>query len=258
MTDSVLYRTEGHVAYVTLNRPEALNAVGPAESHALLEAFTAFNEDPALRVAIVTGTGERAFCVGDDLKTLNETSQDDHGEHGVAFGGITRDFACWKPIIAAINGYCVGGGLEIALSCDIRIASDNATFGLTEPRWGLIPGAGGTQRLPRMVPRAVAMEILLTGQRIDAEAALRWGLVTHVVPFAELIAEAERIATQVAECGPLAIETAKRAALQGLEMPLAEGIEFERRLSNQVIESYDAREGIAAFVEKRKPNYERR
>jgi E-phenylitaconyl-CoA hydratase len=244
---------------VTINRPERLNAIDPDTSKGLLDAFTEFKNDDRLRVAIITGAGEKAFCVGDDLKVLKEaTAEGTHGEHEAPFGGITSGFECWKPIIAAINGYCVGGGLEIALSCDIRIAADHATFGLTEPRWSLIPGAGGTQRLPRMVPRAFAMELLLTGGRFDAEKALRWGLVSQVVPLSELMATAESIAGKVAECGPLAIETIKRAVLQGLEMPLVEGLAFEARLSNAIIESEDAREGLAAFAEKRTPGYQRR
>jgi enoyl-CoA hydratase/carnithine racemase len=258
--DTVLYETAGPVARITMNRPERLNAVDPAQSRQILEAFERFKADDSLRVAILTGTG-KAFCVGDDLKEMDSTADEqgvaaDHGD--VAFGGITADFECWKPIIAAVNGYCVGGGLEIALSCDIRIASEAASFGLPEPRWSLIPSAGGTQRLPRMIPRAFAMELLLTGGRVDAATALRWGIVSRVVPPEELLPEAERLAGQVAACGPLALEGIKEIVAKSIQMPVAEAMRWERDIARRALGSHDAREGVRAFVEKRAPNFERR
>ena len=170
-------KRKGHLAYVTINRPERRNAIDPATSHEMKAAFEAFKADDDPWVAILTGAGEQAFSAGADLVAMAAalSGGGDGVPMNVPFGGITRGFECWKPIIAAINGYCLAGGLEIALSCDIRIAAEHATFGLPEPKRAIIPGAGGTQRLPRAVPLAFAMELLLTGDRFDAadRAALR-------------------------------------------------------------------------------------
>lgn len=257
--DAVLYDTDGFLARITLNRPQRLNAIDRATSRAIRAAFERFKQDDSLRVAVLTGAG-KAFCVGDDLKEMDAEGDAgglaaDHGD--VPFGGITSDFECPKPVIAAVNGYCVGGGLEVALCCDIRIASEAASFGLPEPRWSLIPSAGGTQRLPRMIPRAFAMELLLTGARVDAATALQWGIVSRVVPPADLLATAERLAAQVAACGPLALEGIKRVVKGGIEMPVAEAMKWERQVIEPVIASADAREGVRAFVEKRTPEFKR-
>ena len=181
---NILYESSGHLAYVTINRPDRRNAIDPATSHELKAAFEDFKADDNAWVAILTGAGDEAFSAGADLVAMSQPLSG--GGDGVAmrrrpFGGITRGYECWKPIIAAINGYCLAGGLEIALSCDIRIAAEHAQFGLPEPKRAIIPGAGGTQRLPRAVPLAFAMELLLTGDRFDAETALRFGLVSRVV-----------------------------------------------------------------------------
>jgi len=178
--------------------------------------------------------------------------------YDVPFGGITRGFETWKPMIAAINGYCLAGGLELALCCDIRVAAEHATFGLPEPTRAIIPGGGGTQRLPRAIPLTGAMEILLTGGRFDAQTALRWGLVSHVVPLAEVMPKAEEIANAVCECGPLAVRAIKQAAYQGLNMALEEGLALEAKLQTEVFLSEDAREGPLAFSQKRKPQYKGR
>jgi len=174
------------------------------------------------------------------------------------FGGITRGFECWKPIIAAINGYCLAGGLELALSCDVRIAAEHATFGLPEPKRAIIPAAGGTQRLPRMVPMAFAMELLLTGERFDAQTALRFGLVSKVVAADQLTATVEETAAKILECGPLAVRAIKRAAIQGREMSLEDGLRLESQLAGEVFRSEDAREGPTAFAQKRRPEYKGR
>ncbi len=174
---NIIYEKKGRLAYITLNREERRNAIDPATSQELYDAFTDFKEDDELWVAVLTGSGEVAFSAGADLVAMAE-----------AFAGITRDFDCWKPMIAAINGYCLAGGLELALSCDIRIAAEHATFGLPEPKRAIIPAATGTQRLPRAIPLAYAMELLLTGERFDSDWALRAGLVSRVVPAYQLMA----------------------------------------------------------------------
>ena len=254
---NITYETKDHLAYVTLNRPERRNAVDPQTSKELLDAFTAFKEDDNAWVAILTGSGEQAFCAGADLVAMAASfaGKGDAGLLSVPFGGITRGFECWKPMIAAINGYCLAGGLELALSCDIRIAVEHATFGLPEPKRAIIPAAGGTQRLPRAVPLAFAMELLLTGDRFDSETALRFGLVSRVVPADQLMATAEGIAAKILECGPLAVRAIKQAAMEGRQMSLVDGLKLESELAGQVFRSEDAREGPTAFAQKRAPLY---
>jgi enoyl-CoA hydratase/carnithine racemase len=179
----------------------------------------------------------------------------DSGALSVPFAGITRGYECWKPIIAAIHGYCLAGGLELALSCDIRIAAENAQFGLPEPKRAIIPGATGTQRLPRVVPLAFAMELLLTGDRYDAETALRFGLVSRVVPRDRLMATAEELAQTIAANGPLAVRAIKQAALMGRDLPFQEGLALESELAGKIFRTADALEGPTAFAQKRKPEY---
>lgn len=257
---NITYRTEGRLAYVTINRPDRRNAIDPDTSRELLEAFERFKADDDIWVAILTGSGDQAFSAGADLVAMSQAFAGGRSGPGydVAFGGITRGFECWKPIIAAINGYCLAGGLELALSCDIRVAAEHASFGLPEPKRAIIPGATGTQRLPRAVPLAFAMELLLTGNRFDAETALRFGLVSRVVPADKLMATAEEIAAGILECGPLAVRAIKQAALQGREMSFEDGLKLELKLAGQVFQSEDAREGPTAFAQKRKPEYKGR
>jgi E-phenylitaconyl-CoA hydratase len=260
--EKIVYRKEGRIASITINRPERLNAIDPYTSAELLDAFTDFKEDDEVWVAILSGAGDRAFSTGNDLvaTAMRGAGQpsDAPPPRPAPFGGITRDFECFKPIIAAIDGYCLAGGLEIALSCDIRIASQTAQFGLPEPTRAIIPGAGGTQRLPRMIPMAFAMKVLLTGGRIDAETALRAGLVSDVVPADQLMDKARDIADQICECGPLAVRAVKEAVVRGRELPLQEGLQIESDLSRMIYRTEDAREGPLAFAEKRKPNYKGR
>jgi enoyl-CoA hydratase/carnithine racemase len=257
---NILYEKRGHIAYVTINRPDRRNAIDPATSHELKAAFEAFKADDAAWVAILTGAGDQAFSAGADLLAMSQALSG--GGEGVPmnvpFGGITRGYECWKPIIAAINGYCLAGGLEIALSCDVRVAAEHAQFGLPEPRRAIIPAAGGTQRLPRSVPLAFAMELLLTGDRFDAQTALRFGLVSRVVPQAELMATAEAIAGRILECGPLAVRAIKQAVLRGREMSLEDGLRLEGQLAGPIFGTEDAREGPRAFAEKRQPAYKGR
>jgi enoyl-CoA hydratase/carnithine racemase len=209
-------------------------------------------------VSILTGAGERAFSAGADLVEMSKGFAAGGTPIDVPFAGITRGTEILKPMIAAINGYCLAGGLELALCCDIRVAAEHAVFGLPEPTRAIIPGGGGTQRLPRAVPLAFAMELLLTGGRFDAQTALRFGLVTHVVPAAEVMAAAEGIAAKILECGPLAVRAIKQVAYRGLDMTLEEGLSLEAKLYGEVWCSEDAREGPTAFAQKRTPEYKGR
>jgi enoyl-CoA hydratase/carnithine racemase len=255
---NILFETKGRLAYVTINRPDRRNAIDPATSKELKDAFERFKADDDLWVAIVTGAGDDAFSAGADLVAMSQALSGGGGDSGalsVPFAGITRGYECWKPIIAAIHGYCLAGGLELALSCDIRIAAENAQFGLPEPKRAIIPGATGTQRLPRVVPLAFAMELLLTGDRYDAETALRFGLVSRVVPRDRLMATAEELAQTIAANGPLAVRAIKQAALMGRDLPFQEGLALESELAGKIFRTADALEGPTAFAQKRKPEY---
>ena len=258
--NNITTESKGHLAYITINRPERRNAIDPATSRELLEAFTAFKDDGDSWVAILSGAGDQAFSAGADLVAMAQSFSGggDGMRFDAPFAGITRGFECWKPIIAAINGYCLAGGLELALACDIRIAAEHATFGLPEPKRAILPGAGGTQRLPRVTPLAFAMELLLTGDRFDAQTALRFGLVSRVVPADQLMPTVEAVAAKILECGPLAVRAIKEAALRGLEMPLVDGLKLESELVGKIFRSEDAREGPTAFAQKRTPEYKGR
>lgn len=253
------------VLTVTLDRPEARNAINAAMREALIEVWTEFRDSDDARVGILTGSGDKSFCAGADLKEMGDyyraMTPIERRELGVrtpGLGAITRNFDPRKPIIAAINGPCLAGGLELALACDIRIAVERATFGLPEVTRGILPGAGGTQRLPRVLPTGVALEMILSGAPIDSEAALRWGLVSHVVAPADLLKEATRIAQLIAANGPLAVRAARDAAYQGMTLPLNEALSLEQYHAEPLRLSEDAREGIQAFVEKRSPVFKGR
>ena len=252
----ILYEKRNRIAYVTLNRPEAMNAIDPDMSVRLLEIFTDFRDSDDAWVAIFTGTGDRAFCTGADLKAMGAKSSPK--AYGVAFGGITRGFKTWKPIITAVNGYALGGGLELALFSDIRICSENAQFGLPEVRWAIMPNAGDTTRLPRAIPQAIAMKLILTGGRLSAKEALQYGLVSDVVPRDQLIAKAEEIANAILANGPLAVRAVKEAVLRGLDMPVDDALEFSYYLGRFIGTSEDSKEGPKAFAEKRTPNFQAR
>lgn len=252
--DKVLYEVRGQIAYVTYNRPERLNACDK-ETYALLaDTWRRFDADPGTRVAILTGTGDRAFCAGSDIKG------EGFGDPNVPAGNGLFDVIGFlrKPVIAAINGHCNGGGLEQALACDIRVACTEAMFGLGEVRLGVLPGGGGTQRLPRLIPRGRALEMLYTGSRIDAAEALRIGLVDHVVPRAGLMAKAEEIAAAICGSAPLAVEKIRECVVRGMEMPLEQGLKVEKDLFAFLRRTEDAREGAAAFAAKRPPAWQGR
>jgi len=261
VTVAITYEKKGRIAYVTINRPDALNAIDPETNDELAAAFADFRDDPEVWVAILTGSGERAFCSGADLKTLipHYVRLSEEGRLGsVSLGGITRNFDCWKPLIAAVNGYALAGGLELVLACDLRIASENARFGQPEVRWGLIPGAGGTQRLTRALPLAKALELMLTPTQLTADEALKFGLINRVVTGAELMNAATDLANTLIGMGPLAIRRTKQAAMQGLDMTLAQGLDLEMDLFRATLASEDAVEGPKAFAERRKPEYHAR
>ena len=257
----VSYEKDGRIATITINRPEALNAIDPATNDELVATWADFRDDPEVWVGILTGAGERAFCAGADLKELIPSL----GERARAgtldrfnFGGITRGYTTWKPLIAAVNGFALAGGTELALACDIRIAAETARFGQPEVRWAIIPGAGGTQRLPRAIGMSAALEIILTGRQVDAQEALRLGLVHRVVPAADVLAEARRTAAALLVNGPLALRAAKQAVLRGWDRPLDEGLDLELRLFSEMLLTQDAVEGPKAFAEKRPPVFQAR
>ncbi|MFC5337391.1 enoyl-CoA hydratase/isomerase family protein [Leucobacter denitrificans] len=247
---------EGGVAQVTLDRPDALNAIDAETRRELREAYATISSDPAIRVAIITGAGERSFCTGVDLKkTAGVPNNMAVEEFGGQSDHLLSGFPTNKPVICAINGYALGGGLEIALRADIRIASENASFGLPETRIGSIPGSAGTQLLPRVVGVPQALKLILTGDRVSADEALRIGLVQEVVPFSELQTRARELAERIAQNGPLAVAAAKKLVSQALEMPLDAGIAAERYAFGLLRDTEDRAEGRKAFGEKRTPNF---
>jgi len=261
--EKVIYEKRGRIGIVTINRPERMNAIDPQTSAELHAAWCDFRDDDDLWVGIFTGAGEKAFSAGNDLVAMSQLQQQGAAAIGAAyarapFGGITRNFECWKPMIAAINGYCLAGGLEMALACDIRIAAEHAVFGLPEVTRAIIAGAGGTQRLPKLIPFGLALELILTGGKFDVKWAAKYGLVNHVVPGDQVMPRAIAMAEAICENGPLAVRLAKEAAYKGLSVPIEEGLHFENKQSGRVMASEDAREGPLAFAQKRKPQYKGR
>ena len=245
------YKKEGRIATFTINRPQAFNAMNPTGLEEFRKALIEFRDDPDVWVGIITGAGERAFCAGADVKeTLPMMKQ---GKDLPAT--ILRGMAVYKPLIAAVNGLALGGGLEFALACDIRICSENARFGATEVTIGLIPGWGATQRLPRLIPAGKAAEMIFSGKIIDAAEAYRIGLVNAVVPLDKLIATAREYAENICKAAPLAVRAAKEAISRGMDTTLEEGLRIELDLEYKVLQTEDFTEGISAFTGKRKPDY---
>lgn len=252
----ILKETRGQVAILTLNRPEVMNSFNFAMLNALKDATEEIRFDPDVRVVIITGAGEKAFCSGADLKERATLSPMEVKKFIHTIRNLFTEIENLnKPVIAAVNGIALGGGTELSLACDIRIASKNAAMGLTETRLAIIPGAGGTQRLPRLIGRGPAKELIFTGRRVTAEEALNIGLVNRICESADLIAEAVKMADMICETGPIAIEQAKYAINKGMETDLATGLAIESNAYWITIPTEDRLEGLAAFREKRKPVY---
>ena len=252
------YEKEGRIAVFTINRPQAMNAINVAAMRELHEAMVDFRDDPEVWVGIITGAGEKAFCGGADIKDMLPFMKE-HQDAPWAFpSNPMRGLEIWKPLIAAINGMALGGGLEIALACDLRIASEKARFGLPEVTLGLIPGWGGTQRLPRMVPWCKAAELTLMGKPIDAQEAYRIGLINKVVSAKEVMPTARKWAEVICQAAPLAVRAAKEAMVRGYSLTLEEGLRLENALEARVMGTEDFTEGTTAFLEKRKPDYKAR
>lgn len=255
--ENILVEGKGKILQITLNRPDALNAINAKTWIEMGQVLENFNESNHYIVAIITGAGDRAFCAGADLKAIarGESIIPTGPEKDWGFAGIVQHYTN-KPIIAAVNGFALGGGTEIALACDIVIASEKATFGLPEVKRGIIAGAGGLLRLPRQIPLKIAMEHILTGEAISVNTAEKWGLINYVVPHEELLEKALEIADKIANNAPIALKASKDIVYKGLDMPLTnsmEAWEINESYVQVVMKSEDSIEGPTAFANKREP-----
>jgi dehydration protein DpgD len=247
----VTYEKRDHVAVVTLSRPEVMNALHPPANEELVRVWDDVTADDGVWVAILTGAGERAFSAGNDLKWT--ATHDTVRLPETGFGGLTARTDLVKPLIAAVNGVALGGGFELALACDIVVAAEHATFGLPEPRVGLVAAAGGIHRLPRHIPLKIAMGMMLTARPIAAAEAARLGLVNEVTPAAALMPTARRWAAAILECSPVSVRITKERALEGLGATLPEAMRGDLPALRRLFASEDSKEGPRAFAEKRKP-----
>jgi enoyl-CoA hydratase len=266
---ALIYEKRHAIAYLTLNRPEAHNCIDPETVLELVQAWEDYRDDASLRCAIITGAGDRSFCAGADLGKLiplftgarkPETDADKKVQSNpfLAQKAFLRDFELFKPVVAAINGNAIAGGMELLYSTDIRVAAEDARFGLQEVKWAIFPMGGSTVKLPRQLPYARAMEMLLTGELMDARDAWRLGFVNRVVPKAKVMEEAEKFAALIARNGPMAAAAVKKAVLSNIGLTLTDGLAKEMELGIPVFLSRDAREGPRAFKEKREPQYQGR
>ena len=257
--ETILYTKKGQVAYVTLNRPKVLNALNHAALEELKAAFEDASVDPGVRGVILTGAGDKAFIAGADivqLATISAIEGEQFSQAGQAVLNLIESLG--KPVVAAVNGYALGGGCEAAMACTIRLATEDATFGQPEVKLGIMPGYGGTQRLPRLIGRGRALQLILSGAMNSAQEAYRIGLVNEIVPRSELIPRAEAILAQITANAPLAIKFALEAVNKGLETSQAEGLFIESSLFAICAASEDKTEGTAAFVERRAPQFKGR
>ncbi|MBC2717060.1 MAG: crotonase/enoyl-CoA hydratase family protein [Desulfobacteraceae bacterium] len=262
----LIYEKKDGIAYITLNRPEAQNSFDPETVVEIVDAWKDYRDDDSLRCAILTGAGDKIFSSGADLKRLiplitgarpPETEADKliHKDPYMTQNAFLRNFKLYKPIVAAINGTAIAGGMEILYATDIRVAAEGTKFGLQEVKWSIVPLMGTTVKLPRQIPYAKAMEIMLTGELIDAEEALALGFINKIVPKDQVMAEAERYAKIIVKNGPLAVKAVKQSALEGIGLSLKEGLAKELEIGIPVFLSEDAKEGPKAFKEKREPNF---
>jgi len=257
--ETILVETRGKVGLITLNRPKALNALSPELMRELGQALAGFEADEAIGAIVITGS-DKAFAAGADIKAMKDWGYMDVYKADYITAEWETVSRCRKPVIAAVAGYALGGGCELAMMCDFILAADNAKFGQPEINLGIIPGAGGTQRLPRFVGKSKAMEMVLLGQArmMDAQEAERCGLVSRIVPLAELVEEAVRTAQKIAELSLPIVMLAKESVNRAFETTLAEGVRFERRMFHSAFATEDQKEGMAAFAEKRKPAFKHR
>lgn len=247
--EKIIVEKSDSIIHVRINRPDVMNACDGDTYNAIADAWDDLENDPNLRVGILSGEG-RAFCVGTDIKWVKSPAAE-----GFQDRLYPRMLTLTKPVIAAIHGHCNGGGLEQALGADIRVSTDDAHYGFGEVRLGWIPGGYGTQRLPRLIPLGNALELLYTGRRINAEEAFRLGLVNHVVAANQLMSKCEQIASEIIKGAPLAVQKMKMAVMQGLDMPLAQGVRLEHECFEWLLQTEDSKEGALAFAEKRVPKW---
>lgn len=254
--ENILFAREGNIAILTINRPQSLNALNPQTMEEIESAVAAVAASADIRCLIVTGAGDKAFIAGADISAMVTMSGFDEkrfAEHGL--GVLRKIEQLHVPVIAAVNGYALGGGTELALSCDLILAASTAKFGLPEIKLGIIPGFGGTQRLPRRIGLPRARELIYTGKMIDADTAMRYGLVNEVYAADQLMSESRALATQIALQAPLAIQQAKAAINGGIEMDLDSGLRFETEAVSLAFSTLDKREGMSAFLEKREAKF---
>lgn len=256
---TLLFEPRDGIATVTVNRPDKLNALNDEVMAELADAVERITTSTEIRGAIVTGAGPKAFVAGADIGDLSRQGPFDGKARAMRGQGVLRRLeTCGKPILAAVNGYALGGGCELAMACHLRIASDTAKFGQPEVKLGIAPGYGGTQRLPRLVGKGVALQLILSGEMIDAQEAYRIGLVNKVVPAAQLLAESEKVLRGILAMAPLAIRLCLEAVDQGLEMTLDEGLLLEANHFGLLAATHDMKEGTTAFLEKRPPRFDGR
>jgi enoyl-CoA hydratase len=254
--ENLRYEIRSKVAFITIARPKVLNALNTLTMQELSRAFEAVRDDNDVRVAIISGEGEKAFAAGADITEFNGLGQveaEAFAKRGQAVFNLVEN--CGKPVIAAVNGFALGGGCELSLACTLRLASENARFGQPESKLGIIPGYGGSQRLPRIVGKSRALQIILTGEMVHADEAYRIGLVNQVLPLAELRPHAEALAHKIIANAPIATRYCLDAVNHGLEMTLADGLDYEASLFARCFATEDRLEGIRAFLEKRVPQF---